>query len=88
VTENTGGHMIEEVFDYYAQGLDRSKDFAELHKKAKDEYLSWVRKANQAPKGSKKTAADEWKARWAKAELLFSTAEGRQKYDQELQESF
>jgi tetratricopeptide (TPR) repeat protein len=76
--------MIEEVFDYYAQGLDRSKDFAELHKKAKDEYLSWVRKANQAPKGSKKTAADEWKARWAKAELLFSTAEGRQKYDQEL----
>lgn len=73
-----------EVFDYYAQGLDKRKDVVDLHKNAKTELEKWRKKAQGAKDAT--IAADATRKRdlWAKAAVLFSTEAGRQKYDAEL----
>jgi tetratricopeptide (TPR) repeat protein len=76
--------MIE-VLDFYAQGLDRRKDVVELHKKAKEELRIWTTRANNAKPGTPAaTDAPRKRDLWAKAKHVFSTEEGRKKYDAEL----
>jgi len=74
-----------EVFDYYAQGLDRRKDVVELHRSARKELETWRKRAQGAKPGTP-AAADAAKKQdlWAKAYQLFATPEGRKAYDAQL----
>lgn len=74
-----------EVFDYYAQGLDKRKDVVALHKLATKEYNAWLSKEKGAKPGTPGAAkAAAKKDQWSKALVLFSSEAGRKKYDAEL----
>lgn len=76
---------MAEVIDFYALGLDESKDVADLYKKARSEYLKSQKRSQQAKPGSAGEAkALEQRKLWEKAVEVFGSAEGRKKYDEGL----